>query len=114
MKINSLYICVKDMNRAIKFYEDLFEIKVTKKDDLFSIFDLSGFHFCLFNYQKTNEPHQYGNSCLPSLEVKDLETLQTKLKKIKVVFPLTVIGKNYVAEFIDSEGNQIEITAPKV
>ena len=30
-QINSLYICVKDMDRAIAFYEDFFERKVIEK-----------------------------------------------------------------------------------
>jgi hypothetical protein len=32
--------------------------------------------------------------------------------KCPVVFPLTVIDKNKVLEFTDSEGNDIEITCP--
>ncbi|KYH34253.1 hypothetical protein CLTEP_18280 [Clostridium tepidiprofundi DSM 19306] len=38
LTLNSLYICVKDMNRAINFYEQFFEQKVDKKDDIFSVF----------------------------------------------------------------------------
>lgn len=48
ISINSLYICVKDMERAIQFYEELFEQPVDIKDDIFSIFDIKGFRFCLF------------------------------------------------------------------
>jgi len=36
MKLNSLYICVKDMKRAIEFYEKFLEQPVDKKDDVFS------------------------------------------------------------------------------
>lgn len=39
--------------------------------------------------------------------MKKLEELNCK-----IVFPLTIIGKNQVLEFIDSEGNYIEITCP--
>ena len=38
-KISSLYICVKDMERAIRFYEDFFDQPVTERDDIYSIFD---------------------------------------------------------------------------
>ena len=92
MKCNicSLYICVEDMNRAIKFYEDFFEQPVTERDKLYSIFDINGFRFGLFAYTIVNESHTFGSNC----------------------FPLTKIGRNWVAEFVDSEGNHIEITTP--
>lgn len=110
--IKSLYICVKDMNRAIDFYENLLEQNVTVCDEIYSVFDVSGFRLGLFAYEKMNEYHTFGSNCLPSLEVESLEVLKHKLSKLKVVFPLKQIGNNYVAEFIDSEGNHIEITTP--
>ena len=110
--IKSLYLCVNDMDRAIKFYEELFEKKVTTHDDIYSVFDISGFRLGLFNYRKTNEAHTFGNSCLPSIDVSDIDTLKRKLEGKKVVFPLTKIGLNWLAEFCDSEGNHIEITSP--
>lgn len=64
--IKSLYICVKDMNRAIDFYENLFEQTVTVRDEIYSVFDINGFRLGLFAYEKVNEKHVFGNSCLPS------------------------------------------------
>ncbi|WP_298839604.1 VOC family protein [Clostridium sp.] len=109
--VNSLYICVKDMDRAISFYEQLFEQTVDKKDDIFSIFIIMGFKFCLFNYSKVNETVIWGDNCLPSLEVNDITKLIEKLKLLRaeIIFPLTKINKNWVLEFTDSEGNNIEI-----
>lgn len=109
--INSLYISVKDMDRAISFYEQFLEQKVDKKDDIFSIFIISGFRFCLFNYSKVNETVTWGDNCLPSLEVNDMDKLIEKLKmlKVKIIFPLTKINENWVLEFTDSEGNDIEV-----
>lgn len=57
-KINYLYVCVKDIKRAIDFIKRLHELKC------------------------------------------------------EIVFPLTVIGRNEVLEFKDSEGNYIEVTSP--
>lgn len=54
-KINSLYICVKDMNRAINFYEKLLGQKVTERDDIYSVFDIDGFRYGLFANYKTGE-----------------------------------------------------------
>lgn len=110
--IKSLYLCVNDMERAIVFYEELFEQKVAIHDEIYSVFDISGFRLGLFAYKKMNENHIYGSNCLPSIEVNSIEVLKSKLSKLNIVFPLTQIGMNWVAEFEDSEGNHIEITTP--
>ena len=112
MKISSLYICVCDMNRAVGFYEELFDRPVTEKDDIYSVFDIDGFRFGLFAFEKKNEPHTFGSNCLPSISFANLEELNNKLTGKQVCFPLTLIGKNWVAEINDSEGNRIEMTAP--
>lgn len=100
------------MDRAVAFYEDLLEETVTVRDDIYSVFDVNGFRLGLFAYQKMNEKHVFGSNCLPSIEVDNIDILKSKLSKLKIVFPLTKIGANYVAEFEDSEGNHVEITAP--
>ncbi|MFT8351398.1 VOC family protein [Clostridium saccharoperbutylacetonicum] len=110
--IKSLYLCVEDMDRAINFYENLLEQEVGIRDDIYSVFDVNGFRLGLFAYQKMNEQHTFGSNCLPSLEVSNLEVIKSKLSKLEIVFPLTRIGANWVAEFKDSEGNHIEITTP--
>lgn len=113
-RINSLYVCVKDMKRAIKFYECLLGQKVTEKNEIYSVFDINGFRYGLFAYEQTNEPKKCGSNCLPSLSVNNMDLVLKKLKELncKIVFPLTVIGKNKVLEFTDSEGNDVEITCP--
>lgn len=111
-RICSLYICVKDMDRAIKFYEDLFEQPVTEKDDLYSVFEINGFRFGLFAYEVVNEKHTFGSNCLPSISVDSIETVKIKTLGKEICFPLTKIGSNWVIEFVDSEGNHIEMTAP--
>ena len=110
--INSLYLCVKDMNRAISFYEELFEQKVTERNDIYSVFDINGFRLGLFAFEMTNEPHIFGSNCLPSISVESIECLKEKIRDKEICFPLTKIGNNWVTEFVDSEGNHIEITAP--
>ncbi len=111
IKLNSLYICVKDMKRAVNFYEKLLEQPVDIADEFFSIFDIKGFRFCLFNNSKMNEEVVWGDNCLPSFEVDNINILIEKLNKIEaeIVFPLTEIKNNWVLEFKDSEGNDIEV-----
>ncbi|NFK10257.1 VOC family protein [Clostridium botulinum] len=113
-KLRSLYICVKNMERAIDFYENLLEQKVTEENNICSVFDINGFRYGLFANDKMNEIKKWGNNCLSSLEVSNIDLVMKKLEELncKIVFPLTIIGKNQVLEFIDSEGNCIEITCP--
>ena len=112
-QLKSLYVCVKDMQRAINFYENLLGQKVTEKNEIYSVFDINGFRYGLFANEKMNEIKKWGNNCLPSLEVNNLNLILKKLDDLHctIVFPLTIIGKNKVLEFIDSEGNAIEITS---
>ncbi len=111
IQLNSLYICVKNMERAINFYEIFFEQQVSAKDEVFSVFDLKGFRFCLFNNSKVNEVVTWGDNCLPSFEASNIDKLIEKLEKlnVEIVFPLTKINNNLVLEFKDSEGNDVEV-----
>lgn len=111
-KIASLYICVKDMDRAVRFYEQLFDMPVTEKDEIYSVFEVGSFRFGLFAYEKKGEPHEFGSNCLPSISFESPALLKEKLKNAEICFELTKIGTNWVAEIIDSEGNHIELTAP--
>ncbi len=111
-KISSLYLCVKDMKRAIRFYEAFFEQEVTVKDEIYSVFEINGFRLGLFAYEKMNELHTFGSNCLPSIAVENVEVLRKKMNNLECCFPLTKIGTNWVTEFIDSEGNHMELTAP--
>ncbi|BDB01457.1 VOC family protein [Clostridium botulinum] len=113
-KLKSLYVCVKDMKRAIEFYENLLRQKVTEKNDIYNVFDINGFRYGLFANEKMNEAKKWGNNCLPSLEVSNMDLILKKLEELhcKLVFPLTIIDENQVLEFKDSEGNYIEITCP--
>ena len=114
MTINSLYICVDDMDRAIKFYTDFFEKEPIKRDHIYSVFEINGFRYGLFAYKEMKENHTYGSNCLPSIEIDNLEKLNSKINNLKICFPLTKIGNNWVVEIIDSEGNHIELTTPIV
>ncbi|WP_310603612.1 VOC family protein [Anaerosporobacter sp.] len=109
-RIESLYLCVKDMGRAIRFYEEFFEQQVAEKDEVYTVFEIQGFRLGLFAFEKRNESHVYGSNCLPSISVESLEVLKNKIDGLEICFPLTQIGSNWVAEFVDSEGNHVEIT----
>ena len=40
IKIKSMYICVKDMRRAVRFYAQFLEQLITQKDSVLSVFDI--------------------------------------------------------------------------
>ncbi|MFA9379099.1 MAG: hypothetical protein ACERKZ_20490 [Lachnotalea sp.] len=50
--IKSLYLCVLDMSRAIKFYEDFFEKQVDNCNNIYSVFNINGFRLGLFAFEK--------------------------------------------------------------
>ena len=110
--IDSLYIIVDDLERAIAFYEDFFEQKILNKSELGGYFDINGFRFHLFAYKKVSESHTYGSNCLPSICLASLEEMKRKISDKEICFPLTKISKNWVAEFVDSKGNHIEVYTP--
>ena len=60
--VDSLYICVDDMDRAVQFYEDLIEQKVTEKGNIGSRFEIDDFRFNLFAYNEVKEKHTFGNA----------------------------------------------------
>lgn len=99
------------MERAVAFYERFLEQPIKIKDKIFSVFDFNGFRLCLFAPDQVKEKVCWGDNCLLSFEVVDMDKLINKLKKLKVkiVYPLTKIGGNYVLEFKDTEGNDIEV-----
>ena len=89
-------------------------MKPVKEDNVYSVFDINGFRYGLFAYKEMNEEHSFGSNCLPSIEVDDIIILKEKISHLEICFPLTQIGNNWVCEFVDSEGNHIELTAPIV
>ncbi len=110
-KIESAYICVDNIERAIMFYEWFLKRNSTRKSESLYMFDIDGFRLFLFDYHKENERVEYGDNCLLSFEVEDAKDLKERLEECgqAIVFPLKKILNNYVFEFEDTEGNHIEI-----
>jgi predicted enzyme related to lactoylglutathione lyase len=98
------------MNRAIDFYEKLLGQSVEKSDEVFSVFNIDDFRFCLFDNSKVQEKVTFGDNCLPSFEVNDIDKLINRLEMLRaeIVFPVTEINNNLVLEFKDTEGNDME------
>jgi predicted enzyme related to lactoylglutathione lyase len=107
LKLNSFYLCVKDVKRAVNFYEQLLNQKVENN----GLFIINGIRLMLLDYQSVNHDRVvFGHNCLPSFEVSNIKAFMEKLDELKaeIIFPCTRIGNNWVLEFKDTEGNPIE------
>ena len=107
LKLNSFYLCVKDVNRAVNFYEQLLNQKVESN----GMFIINGIRLLLFDYQSVNDTRVvFGHNCLPSFEVSDIKAFIEKLNELnaEIIFPCTRIANNWVLEFKDTEWNPIE------
>jgi len=109
-KIKAIYLSVTDMKRAVKFYEDIFGVKVSSFDKRMSLFNFDNISFLLFDPSIDDEKVSIGNNVVPNIGVGDingmLETI--KSKNCKIVMPLQKIGKYLIFQAKDTEGNIIE------
>lgn len=109
-QIKAIYITVKDMNRAVKFYEDIFDVEVSSKDERMSSFDFENISFLLFNPTIDGEKVSIGNNAIPNIEVEDINKMLelVKNKECKIVMSLAKIEKYLIFQIKDTEGNVIE------
>ncbi len=110
-KLESAYLCVEDIDRALKFYKWFLKREATKKGESVYLFIINDFRFFLFDHNNEGEEVKYGDNCLLSFEVEDVEKMKNKIEErgLKIVFPLKEIMDNKVFEFQDPEGNHIEV-----
>ena len=109
-QIHAIYVSVEDMDRAVTFYEDIFEIKVSSKEERMSSFDFDNISFLLFDPKMDNETVSRGNNVVPNIEVEDIDKMLelVKSKNCEIVMPLEKIGKYLMFQIKDTEGNVVE------
>ena len=109
-QIKAIYISVKNMNRAVKFYEEIFDVKVSSQDERMSSFNFDNISFLLFNPNIDGETVSSGNNVVPNIEVEDVNKMLklVKDKGCKIVMPLEKIDKYLIFQTKDTEGNIIE------
>ena len=109
-QIKAIYVAVKDMDRVVKFYEDIFDVKVSSKDERMSSFDFDNISFLLFNPAIDGEEVSSGNNVVPNIEVEDINKMLdlVKSKNCEIVMPLEKIEKYQIFQIKDTEGNIIE------
>lgn len=109
-QIKAIYVAVQDMDRAVKFYEDIFDVKISSKNERMSSFDFDNITFLLFNPKIDNETISSGNNVVPNIQVEDINKMLEliKSKNCEIVMPLEKIEKYHIFQAKDSEGNVIE------
>lgn len=83
-KIKAIYLAVKDMNRAVKFYEEIFNVKVSSFDKRMSSFEFDNITLLLFDPSVDNEKVIIGNNAVPNIEVEDINKM-LELEKARIV-----------------------------
>ena len=63
-KLESAYISVENIDRALKFYEWFLNRSAIRKKDSLYLFNIDHFRLFLFDHNKENEETKYGNNCL--------------------------------------------------
>lgn len=118
VKFDHVYVSVKDMDRAIKFYEDLLGMKIThREENTWADFDLgNGCFLGLIDPKIISDKRIVGNNAIPVFFADDVDVVFEKIKKwgVKITFPPEDLAfttyRYYCFECEDTEGNLIEIT----
>ncbi|HBV58032.1 MAG TPA: VOC family protein [Candidatus Magasanikbacteria bacterium] len=117
VKLDHVYVSVKDMDRAIKFYEDLLGMKVThREENTWADFDIGhNFYFGLINPKIISDKRIVGNNAVPVFWSDDVDAVFEKVKKWKrkiVDEPTDLDFTDYpyrCFQFYDTEGNLLEV-----
>ncbi|MBP1949702.1 metallothiol transferase [Virgibacillus litoralis] len=86
MKINHLLFSVSDLNRSIKFYEQVFNAKLLVKGENTAYFDLDGLWLAL-NVEADiprNEIHESYTHIAFSIEENEFDKMYAKLERLNV------------------------------
>jgi len=76
-KLESAYLSVENMERALEFFDWFLKRKAIKKGRSLNMYDIDGFRLFLFDHAKENENVRYGDNCLLSFEVEDVKKQRT-------------------------------------
>lgn len=115
MKLDAVYVVVRDMNSAREFYGRLFDRPPLLVDERFSGFDLEGALFGLFAARFFSEPVDthglvYGNNCVANIRVSDVATEWDRVRSLSPPH-LTAIqdtGEYRLFQVVDADGNRVE------
>lgn len=112
MEMSSVYVGVKDMERALNFYRNLFNTEPEQEEERYSTFEFDTVDFGLYNAGYDGYDIEFGNNCVPNFEVDNVETAYQRIEKIApemVHDEILNFGGYQTFHFMDTEGNEIEV-----
>ncbi|OVE85209.1 VOC family protein [Natronolimnobius baerhuensis] len=111
MELSSVYVTVEDMDRALEFYRELFDSEPVQEEERFSMFEFDGTDFGLYNPAYDGEDAEYGTNCVPNFEVDDVDAAYERTEALaqNVGHDILEVGDYRMFQFVDSEGNTIEV-----
>jgi predicted enzyme related to lactoylglutathione lyase len=110
-RVQSVYYTVKDMDRAVSFYESAFDLKLKFRDgDKWAQFDGGNVSIAL---SSPAESASTEGGAVVALEVDDLAAHEAKLMAAgaTLLSKRDMGGHGVVAAFRDSEGNIVQLFA---
>lgn len=112
MELDFISVKVKDMERAVKFYNELLDKEPKHRNNRLAMYEYGELSFSLYNPEAdgiSSKHTRFGNNCIPAFRVDDLENEEERVKE------LTEIEGSYELEdhagllIRDTEGNIIEL-----
>jgi predicted enzyme related to lactoylglutathione lyase len=112
LKLDHIYLNVESMDRAIKFWEEVLDQKISSRNgERWANFSDNGFYLGLYSPTYDGEKNEVGNNINLVLSSENIKDDHDKLKTFSSsVTNIHTAGDNYkYFHFTDSEGNSIEV-----
>jgi predicted enzyme related to lactoylglutathione lyase len=81
MELSSVYVCVEDMERALEFYRDVFDMEPAQADERFSTFAFEAADFGLYDAGYDGFDVDVGDNCVPNFEVDDVDAAYERSRR---------------------------------
>ena len=111
MKLDTVYISVKNMQGALEFYRRVFQKEPEEVSERFSSFRLGSITFGLYNPKIDGGKIRWGTNCVPCFQVENIEKEFDRLRQLAPLIDDKIhrYGNYYLFQFKDPEGNLIEV-----
>jgi predicted enzyme related to lactoylglutathione lyase len=111
--VAAVWLPVTDMDRALGFYEGTLGLKVTERDDDWSMVELDGLRIGL-NGSETESPAGDGGALVAFSADTDLEDEVDRLQSEGVQFSDAISEHPWgrIVPFKDPDGNDLQLYAP--
>ncbi len=113
--LNSVYVSVKNMEKSIVLYEQIFGQEVDVYDSEMSVFELDNISLLLAVYDKEAKAITFGNNTVINIQVENIkEALELcDNQKLETVMKLEEIENFSIFQVKDYDGNIIEFYEEK-